>query len=302
MPSGQAGANVREAENIWRGGASPTGRASTRSNVRRIREKLDFVVRRYRGSLLGRLYQVRHATSGEPSLALELTERQHRDHPDVGLELLISAHPATPLSPPRLSLRLSHASSDATDADVARCMEGTLALTKAMVQTACTRSNLADTMAHLRSPPRRRSPVLRSRRWLRRVRRAARRTWRSTGSATTVALALVAAALAGVFLVPPPPPAPSPAPVQTAAGPTGGFVLAAMTNDALLFALDLPPRPFEGQKTRKCDPDQGEVFINGGCWVELKKEAPCGDKLYEHKGKCFRPAAKPTESPRSISR
>ncbi|QQR46515.1 hypothetical protein JKA73_10795 [Myxococcus xanthus] len=292
---------MREAENIWRGGPSPKGRAFARSNVRRIREKLDFVIRRYRGALIGRLYQVRHVTSGEPSLALELTERQHRDHPDVGLELHISTHPATPLSPPRMSLRLSHASADATDADVARCMEGTLALTKAMVQTACTRSNLADTMTHLRSPPRRRSPVLRSRRWLRRVRRAARRTWRSAGSATTVALALVSAALVGVYMVPPPPPEPPPGSVQTAAGPAGGFVLAAMTSDALLFALELPSRPFEGQKTRKCDPDQGEVFINGGCWVALEKKAPCGDKLYEHKGKCFRPAAKPTESPRSIS-
>ncbi|NVJ05217.1 hypothetical protein HUW63_08200 [Myxococcus sp. AM001] len=291
---------MREAENIWRGGTSDRVRAVTRSTNGRFRQRLDIIIRRYRGSLLGRMYQVRHATSGEPSLDLELTERQQQFHPDVGLELHISAHPSSALAPPRFSLRV-HAPDGASDADVARNLEGTLALTKAMVQTACTRSNLADTMAHLRSPPRRRGPVLRSRRWLRRVRRAVRRTWRSAGSATTVALALVAAALVGVYLVPPPPPEPLPSTVHTAAGPTGGFVLAAMTNDALLFALDLPPRPFEGQKTRKCDPDQGEVFINGGCWVALEKKAPCGDKLYEHKGKCFRPAAKPTETPRSIS-
>ncbi|WAM28503.1 hypothetical protein [Myxococcus sp. NMCA1] len=243
---------------------------------------------------------MRHATTGEPSLELELTERQQQFHPDVGLEVHITASPASTVAPPRFSLRV-HATDGASDADVARNLEGTLALTKAMVQTACTRSSLADTMAHLRSPPRRRGPVLRSRRWLRKVRRAARRTWRSTGSATTAALALVAAALVGGILVPPPPHEAPPGPAQTAAGPTGGFVLAAMTNDALMFALELPPRPFEGQKTRKCDPDQGEVFINGGCWVELKKEAPCGDKLYEHKRKCYRPAAKPTEATRSIS-
>ncbi|NOJ79905.1 hypothetical protein [Myxococcus xanthus] len=291
---------MREAENIWRGGTSDRARAVTRSNARRLRQQLDIIIRRYRGSLLGRLYQVRHATSGEPSLDLELTERQHQYQPDVGLELHISAHPASTLAPPRFSLRV-HAPDGASDADVARNLEGTLALTKAMVQTACTRSNLADTMTHLRSPPRRRGPVLRSRRWLRRVRRAARRTWRSAGSATTVALALVAAALVGVYMVPPPPPEPPPGSVQTAAGPAGGFVLAAMTSDTLLFALELPSRPFEGQKTRACDPDQGEVFINGGCWVALEKKAPCGDKLYEHKGKCFRPAAKPAEAPRSIS-
>lgn len=294
---------MREAENIWRGGPSPKGRALARSNVRRIREKLDFVIRRYRGALIGRLYQVRHVTSGEPSLALELTERQHRDHPDVGLELHISTHPATPLSPPRLSLRLSHASADATDADVARCMEGTLALTKAMVQTACTRSNLADTMTHLRSPPRRRSPVLRSRRWLRRVRRAARRTWRNAGSATTVALALVAAALVGVYMMPPPPsPPPQLERSDWSGGKPPGWMVPVSTLDTLALARDMPPQPFEGQKTKNCDKEVAEVFINGGCWVETSKKAPCGDKMYDHKGKCYRPVGKPDEPLRSISR
>ncbi|NVJ13120.1 hypothetical protein [Myxococcus sp. AM010] len=293
---------MREAENIWRGGTSDRVRAVTRSTNGRFRQRLDIIIRRYRGSLLGRMYQVRHATSGEPSLDLELTERQQQFHPDVGLELHISAHPASTLAPPRVRLRV-HAPDGASDADVARNLEGTLATAKAMVQTACTRSALADTMAHLRSPPRRRGPVLRSRRWLRRVRRAARRTWRSAGSATTVALALVAAALVGVYMVPPPPSQPP----QTersdwSGGKPPGWMVPVSTLDTLVLARDMPPRPFEGQKTKKCDPDQAEVSINGGCWVATDRTAPCGDKMYEHKGKCYRPVGKPNEPLRSISR
>ncbi|QDF05001.1 hypothetical protein [Myxococcus xanthus] len=292
---------MREAENIWRGGTSDRARAATRRTNGRLRQQLDIIIRRYRGALLGRLYQVRHATSGEPSLDLELTERQQQFHPDVGLELHISAHPASTLAPPRFSLRV-HAPDGASDADVARNLEGTLALTKAMVQTACTRSNLADTMAHLRAPARRRSPVLRSRRWLRRVRRAARRTWRSAGSATTVALALVAAALVGVYMVPPPPsPPPQLERSDWSGGKPPGWMVPVSTLDTIVLARDMPPRPFEGQKTKNCDKEVAEVFINGGCWVETSKKAPCGDKMYDHKGKCYRPVGKPDEPLRSIS-
>ncbi|NBD09282.1 hypothetical protein [Corallococcus silvisoli] len=71
--------------------------------------------------------------------------------------------------------------------------------------------------------------------------------------------------------------------------PAGGLVFLASTSDAPEMSLEVPKRPFKGQKTKDCDTDASEQFINGGCWVETSKKAPCGDKQYEYRGKCYRP-------------
>lgn len=300
---------MREAENIWRGGTSEVPRGGGGGSqgeprairlVKRTTQQLGIIIRRYRGILFGRLYQVRHPVSGTLSLELELTKQQRHLAPDVGVEVVISAHPATDDSAPRLSMRLAQSTAGASHADVARCVEGTLSLSKAMFQVATTRSHLADTMAHLRALPERRGPVLRSRPFIRRARRSLRRAWRNSGTAATVALALVGAVLAGSYLVPPPEMPPSPMPEWSGGVPAGWMVPVSMA--PVRLALDLPPRPFPDQKTRNCDEDQAEVKINGGCWVGTDRAPPCGEKMYEHKGKCYRPVGKEKEPARAFMR
>jgi hypothetical protein len=39
-----------------------------------------------------------------------------------------------------------------------------------------------------------------------------------------------------------------------------------------------------------------------GSWVEPSKKAPCPEKLYEIKGRCYPPAAKMMRGPRAIKR
>ncbi|WP_225409892.1 serine/threonine protein kinase [Stigmatella hybrida] len=53
-------------------------------------------------------------------------------------------------------------------------------------------------------------------------------------------------------------------------------------------ALEMPKRPFAGQKRPPCKP-QRETEIRGGCWVNV--QAPCEDDGYVWAGKCFLPVA-----------
>lgn len=68
------------------------------------------------------------------------------------------------------------------------------------------------------------------------------------------------------------------------------------------LALDMPKGPFPGQyrvdKQGKCK-GRREVPINGGCWIALKGEAPCGDDAYEHKGTCYWPSMPAAKEPSS---
>lgn len=48
----------------------------------------------------------------------------------------------------------------------------------------------------------------------------------------------------------------------------------------------LPPEALPGQKTA-CQPERGEVSINGGCYKELAAKPPCHPGEYIHGGKCW---------------
>ncbi len=63
----------------------------------------------------------------------------------------------------------------------------------------------------------------------------------------------------------------------------------------------LPPKPFENQQLPPCDPAWREVEINGGCWIHLAGPAPCGPKLFEHKGGCYLPVIKEEPLPSSVT-
>jgi len=71
------------------------------------------------------------------------------------------------------------------------------------------------------------------------------------------------------------------------------------------IAYPLPSMPFDDQAKAPCIPREGEVEINGGCWVALEKRPPCHDKQAEHKGKCYMPVSarsRDTREPRSLRR
>jgi hypothetical protein len=63
--------------------------------------------------------------------------------------------------------------------------------------------------------------------------------------------------------------------------------------------LGIPFTPGPNQKTPPCDPEMGEVPINGACYAEMAKRPPCG-KLREHDGRCYRPIAKQERPPSSL--
>ncbi len=70
-----------------------------------------------------------------------------------------------------------------------------------------------------------------------------------------------------------------------------GLVDMANTRGATPIAYPLPSEPFDDQAKAPCYPKQGEVEINGGCWVTLEKRPPCFDIQAEYKGKCYMPVA-----------
>lgn len=283
---------MRQAENIWRGlrsislrnGGSGTKAPRSGSHER----SLDIVVRRYRRILLGRLYQVRDAKTGAPSLDLQATGRHPDFRPDVDVDMVVSARAATEDSPSRIRFRLEQVSASATDVDVARVAESALTLAKAMLQSTCTRSELAETMGHLRAPARPRGPILRSRKYWRRARKIFARAWSGALTSGYVSIVLAGTTILGSLMMPHRSHEPTPARLPPR---IGGLVLAASTPDNPEAGLDVPTRPFKGQKTKDCDADASEQLINGGCWVATDRRSPCGDKQYEHKGKCYRPAA-----------
>jgi hypothetical protein len=69
------------------------------------------------------------------------------------------------------------------------------------------------------------------------------------------------------------------------------------------IAYPLPEKPFSDQARAPCKTKQGEVEINGGCWVELAKRPPCFDDQAEHGGKCYLPisaASRRKREPQSL--
>ncbi|NOK32384.1 hypothetical protein HMI49_04110 [Corallococcus exercitus] len=167
---------------------------------------------------------------------------------------------------------------------------------------------------HLLTPPPTRAQRLRKR-WRRQmsgVRELAGRHWKN---------ALIGALSAGLLVaVGVRPDSPSQEPVHGFVG-ADDFVLTTGVADAVmaeievtppvpvfelkgvpLLALDMPRKPFKGQKRTPCTKDQDEIL--GACWVAVKKAPPCGENFFEHGDTCYAPImvrSDGTEAPRSIS-
>ena len=67
-----------------------------------------------------------------------------------------------------------------------------------------------------------------------------------------------------------------------------------------IIGYPLPTAPLNGQRTPPCPDGGAAVEVNGGCWVQLKQDAPCSRGTAEHEGKCYMPLRKPPPEPRSV--
>ncbi|MBZ4419714.1 serine/threonine-protein kinase [Myxococcus sp. RHSTA-1-4] len=69
------------------------------------------------------------------------------------------------------------------------------------------------------------------------------------------------------------------------------------------IAVDLPPRPFPGQRRPDANgrcPKKPQVPINGGCWIKLSVEQKdCGEYGYVYEGSCYMPVIPPARPPTS---
>jgi len=93
-------------------------------------------------------------------------------------------------------------------------------------------------------------------------------------------------------------------PVQPAVRRAPALINKARVGQAPI-SYPLPAQPFIDQAKAPCIPREGEVEINGGCWVALEKRPPCHDKQAEYKGKCYMPVSarsRDTREPRSFRR
>jgi len=97
----------------------------------------------------------------------------------------------------------------------------------------------------------------------------------------------------------------------TALGDTAPLVSAATTTppaSPVGLGLDMPKRPFTGQRLAPCDRDiEVEIELIPGkkdtrsCWVKLDVHAErCKTKGYEYKGGCYLPSYPPPKLPQSV--
>ena len=61
--------------------------------------------------------------------------------------------------------------------------------------------------------------------------------------------------------------------------------LAAIADESI---IPLAPGVLTSEKLPPCDPELEEEEIGGACYMRVNRKAPCGDKLREYKGQCYR--------------
>jgi hypothetical protein len=72
--------------------------------------------------------------------------------------------------------------------------------------------------------------------------------------------------------------------------PQGGSQESPAVAETRAVALEMPPKPLDGQRRRPCQ-FRGDVEIHGGCWIrKADVPAPCGIDGYEWQGMCYEPA------------
>ncbi|OJH39979.1 hypothetical protein [Cystobacter ferrugineus] len=228
---------------------------------------------------LGRLYESRDTSTGQPTLTLMPGE--HVEWQPSGLwEVRLLCRP----TPPSVTIRPERAPAGVPLTELADI----LALTSASVQAV---EDSPQVQSHLSAPP---------------VHPPHTSPSPSRGMLAAAGLALLALGLgAGLFLGSTPghlmPPIPAgvsdirsevDAPLLTGAAPPAPTSL----------AYPLPKKPFRNQAITPCKPELWEEEINKGCWMALDRRPPCLDVQAEYQGKCYLPVAKDRGRPPQSAR
>ncbi|MCY1082346.1 hypothetical protein [Archangium lansingense] len=226
--------------------------------------------RRYKdiGTDLGRVYEADDVHTGASSVVV--MPGQGADwEPTEAWRVRVSSH----LVPPHVALAVEQAPSAGRVPELSAMLD---LLTSAVERL----EKRPEVRIHLT-----RARIAPWRRWTGRARRLLRSRW------PLLAAGLASLAMGGVLLWSPSAPesndraalagndASHPTPPELSVVNGDGTVLAAT-------AFPMPDKPYSNQAKPPCRPRQGEVEINGGCWVELTKRPPCEDTV-EYKGKCY---------------
>jgi hypothetical protein len=233
------------------------------------------ILRRYRriGSGLGRLYEARNTTTGEPALVL-----MPGSNPDWGPQEAWQIRATSQVEPPLVVLEVERAPASGSLPELAEMLD----LVTCAVERVEARP---DARLHLTREP----EVPESRPMV------SRRRWLLAGAVAAVALVLVVMASwprASELL-------------ETVPGVVGAnhqeeVTFADSQEDMLSpIAYPLPDGPFKGQKKPPCL-KRTEVEIRGGCWVELSARPPCPQSTAEYEGKCYMPVGTRPPEPRAL--
>lgn len=130
------------------------------------------------------------------------------------------------------------------------------------------------------------------------LRRARRRAtvflWRGDPSRTAVRLAAVAA----LVLLPLSSCMRRPAVLAERPLPAEEDAYADIREDGgVVSSPRMPEAPLAWQKRPPCDVDMGETAVNGACYIVIGRSPPCGPKLIEYRGLCYRAIAKAKTPP-----
>ncbi|PTL76601.1 hypothetical protein [Vitiosangium sp. GDMCC 1.1324] len=255
--------------------------------------KLFRIVQRYRGIRpgLGRLYEARNKTTGNAVLVLTPGSK-----PNWRPRSSWQVRATSQVEPPLVILEVEQAPISGKLPELAEVLD--------LVTCAVERvEERADANQHLTSGPEvtdsrhsasRPHPAPRLHTASRRH-SASRRHWPRAGAIAAAALALGAVAL---WLRPPESSETKPGVAGSTRQEEVTFVNG-QNGELDLIAYSLPDKPFKGQKTPPCLKGR-EVEIHGGCWVQLKQDAPCSQGTAEHEGKCYMPVGANPPEPRAL--
>jgi hypothetical protein len=238
------------------------------------------------GTGLGRLYEAHNIHTGASALVL-MPDRHADWEPREDWRISASSHE----SPPYVALEVGHAPASGHLPAVAELLDLLASAVERVEQNAEARAHLT------------REPIGRLRRWLGRSRRWLR-SWRVRTVVGIATVALCGGLWLGITsLDSDPEPGVRPehgVGAEAAARLEAPIMIDKHDRGEVAIAYPMPGGPFRNQAKAPCFPDEGEVVINGGCWMALEKRPPCLKNQAEYQGKCYLPVAASTRKAQSI--
>ncbi|AKI99379.1 hypothetical protein ATI61_109418 [Archangium gephyra] len=246
--------------------------------------------RRYKhkelGAGLGRLYEAHNVHTGASALVL-MPDRHADWEPTEDWRISASSQ----VSPPYVALEVGHAPASGRLPALSELLDLLASAVERVEQNAEARAHLT------------REPIGRLRRWLGRSRRWLR-SWRGRTLAglATVALGVgLWLGLTGLDNGPGPGARTAHGVAAEAAARLDAPSVTDKQDPSLAaIAYPMPGGPFRNQAKAPCRPKEGEVEINGGCWVALEKRPPCFETQAEYQGKCYLPVSAATRKAQSL--